>query len=153
MKPLHCLITLLLPVAGLSAETPAGPKPPGPPLTHSVAFDWPDLPAEPRPNGERRDAFNAPTVSLGNFACHITTLNVGENSGPVITHDVGTLAEKAILIRDGTVEVTINDTKKTVGSGGVIYFAPSDRTALRNAGKTPASYFVITVIAAPPARK
>lgn len=153
MKILCCMIALSLPILGRSADAPAGPKPAGPKLTRSVAFDWSDLTAEPRPNGERRDAFNAPTVSLGNFACHITTLNVGENSGAVITHDVGALAEKAILIKDGAVEVTINDTKKTVGSGGVIYFAPGDRTFLRNAGKTSATYFVITVIAASSAGK
>ena len=153
MKPLIRLLVLLLPLAGLGAEPPGGPKPPGPKLTHSVVFDASELTVEARPNGERRDAFNAPTVSLGNFACHVTTLNVGENSGPVITHDGGALAEKAILIKDGLVEVTINDTKKTVGGGGVVYFAPSDRTALRNAGKTPATYFVITVIAALPAGK
>jgi len=153
MKLLCCLIALSLPVAPLRADILSGPKPADPKLTHSVAFDWSDLTAEPRPNGERRNVFSASTVSLRNFACHITTLNVGENSGPMITHDVGAIAEKAIIIKDGIIEVTINNTKKTVGSGGVIYFAPRDRTILRNAGKTPATYFVITVVAVAPAAK
>jgi len=138
-----CLVLSLAAVA--AAQTPAAPKAPAPKMTDSTIFDWKDMKAEERPNGERRGAFDNPTVTLGNFECHVTTLKVGETSGAPHSHLTPTMAEEAILLKEGTVEIEINGAKRTVGAGSVIYFAPKDSTALRNVGKTPAVYFVISV--------
>jgi len=104
--------------------------------------DWKELKADPRPNGERRDAFDGPTVSLAKFECHVTTLNPGEGSVPH-THDTPVPTEEAILLKEGTLEVSVNGLTKTVGPGAVIYFAPKDLTAVTNTGKVPAVYFVV----------
>jgi mannose-6-phosphate isomerase-like protein (cupin superfamily) len=156
MKIIPCCIALLSLVPVIVAQTPAAataPKPPAAILSGSAIFDWNELKPEERPNGQRRATFDNPTETLANFECHITTLKVGETSGAAHAHNGPTISEEAILIKEGTVEVVVNDTKRTVGPGSVIYFAPKDLTALRNVGKTPATYFVISVRATPPAAK
>ena len=153
MKILALLLPLLFSFAMLSAQTTPAPAPAAAPklpaarLTESLILDWNDLKAEPKPNGERRSAFDNPTLTLANFECHITTLNAGEVSGPAHTHDTPDKIEEAILLKEGTLEVQINGTKKTVSAGAVIYFAPKDLTAVKNVGKTPAVYFVIGAVA------
>ncbi len=129
--------------------TAAGTKPR---ITESLVLDWKDLKSEPRPNGERRDAFDGPTGSLANFECHVTTLNPGEGSVPH-THDTPVPTEEAILLKAGTLEVSVNGVKKTVGAGAVIYFAPKDLTGVKNPGKVPAVYFVVSAQAAAAAAK
>lgn len=132
----------------LAAQTPATPKPPAARMNDSAVFSWSDLKVESRPNGERRAAFDNPTVTLGNFECHVTSLKVGEVSGVAHAHDTPALVEEVILIKEGMVEVEINGAKRRAGAGSVIYFAPKDRTALRNTGNIPAVYFVLAVQAA-----
>jgi mannose-6-phosphate isomerase-like protein (cupin superfamily) len=155
MKPTYPLLALLLSTLLLSAQTaplatspalaaPAAPKPPAAKLTESLVLDWSELKAEAKPNGERRAAFDNPTETLANFECHVTTLKVGEVSGPAHRHDTDGKIESAILLKDGTVEVSINDRKKMVSAGAVIYFAPKDLVAVANVGKTPAVYFVVS---------
>ncbi len=161
MKTLAALVTLLSFITMLPAQTPptstptATPaaKPPAAKLTESMVLDWKELKPEAKPNGERRAAFNNPTGSLANFECHISTLNPGEVSGAAHTHDTAGIIEEAILLKEGTIEVQINETRKTVSAGAVIYFAPKDLTAVKNVGKTPAVYFVVSAQAAPAAAK
>ncbi len=153
MKLLAQLIVSLLFSSIVVAQPAAPAKSPAPKLVNSVVYDFKDMKVEARPTGERRAAFDNPTVTLGNFECHVTTLKVGEMSGVAHAHDTPSLVEETILIKDGTVEVEINGAKQIAGSGSVIYFAPKDRTALRNVGKAPAVYFVLAVQAAPTASK
>ena len=153
LKPLAGILTLCSFASVFVAQTTPTPKAPAAKMTESTIFDWKDLKPEARPNGERRGAFDNPTVTLANFECHVTTLKVGEVSGAAHAHLTPTPVEEAILIKEGTVEIEINGTKRTVEAGSVIYFAPKDLTALHNVGKTPATYFVISVRAPVPAAK
>ncbi len=151
MKKIPCLIVLCGVVFGqwLRAAETAGPGKPTPGKLASTIFDWKDLKAEERSNGIRRAVFNSATSTLGNFECHITTLNPGADSGAPHAHT----GEEAIFVQSGIVEVTINDTKKTVGPGSVLYYAGKDLTATRNPGPGLVTYvvFSIHVTAAPPA--
>jgi mannose-6-phosphate isomerase-like protein (cupin superfamily) len=159
MKISPRLLALLAFTALLTAQTPpvaapsapVAPKPPAPQLTESAVFDWNDMKVDARSNGEHRSTFNNPTETLANFECHISTLNPGEVSSAPHNHLTPAKVEEAILIKDGTLEITINDTKRTVGAGSVIYFAPKDLTALHNVGKTPAVYFVLEAQSLPAA--
>jgi mannose-6-phosphate isomerase-like protein (cupin superfamily) len=152
MKPLAPLLAFFSFAFLLVAQTPplpaptapAAPKPPAPKLIDSLVIDWKDLKAEAKPNGERRAAFDNPTATLADFECHITTLNPGQASGTAHRHDTDGKIETAILLKEGTVEVSINDSKRTVSDGAVIYFAPKDLVAVTNVGKTPAVYFVVS---------
>lgn len=144
MKSPTCLLAFVLFASLVAAQTPA----PAIKLQNSATFDWNDLKVEVRPNGERRAVFDNPTATLNRFECHITMLGVGKDSGPAHAHPG---VEEATFVNEGTVEISVNDTKRTVGPGSVIYFASKDLVALRNVGATPATYvvFSIRVAAAP----
>ena len=90
-------------------------------------------------NGVRRTLFDAPTATLDKLHCHITTLNPGQNSGEPRRH----LQEEVIIIKEGTVEASVDGRTQTVGPGSVIFFAANAVTRLRNAGNSPATYTVI----------
>ncbi len=113
----------------------------------SAVFDASAYKPEQRPNGQRSAVFDNPTDLLGRFECHVTTLAVGQNSGPAHAHPA---VEEATVVQQGTVEISINnDPKRTVGPGSVIYFASQDLVALRNVGSTPATYVVFSICVAP----
>ena len=104
-----------------------------------------DLPVEQRPNAERRAVFDNPTATLANLECHITTLKAGETSGPAHAHNANGLVEEVTFVKEGTVDVWMNERHQTIGPGLVFYFAPKDSVTIKNAGNTPATYVVISV--------
>jgi quercetin dioxygenase-like cupin family protein len=50
-----------------------------------------------------------------------------------------------IMIREGTLEVTIEGKVTTVGPGAVVYVASQDLHGWRNTGVTQAHYFVLAL--------
>src|ERR1700677_3604434 len=67
-------VSIIIAVAGVALAESGGK-----PVMHSCVFNWADLKAVPTRMGERRTVFDAPTPSLAEFECHITTLNPGES--------------------------------------------------------------------------
>lgn len=108
----------------------------------SFVRDWTKMPVKPTPKGARRDVFDAPTVTCKNLECHITTLNPGETPHAPHRHP----DEELIIVKDGMLEATINGVSQTVGRGSIIFFAANDEHGLRNAGDTPASYYVVRIV-------
>jgi mannose-6-phosphate isomerase-like protein (cupin superfamily) len=49
------------------------------------------------------------------------------------------------LIREGTVQLTINDTSHVMGPGSVGFVHSNDEHGIKNVGTTPAAYFVVAV--------
>jgi hypothetical protein len=95
MRPWPLLSVLLLMAAGYRTPQPALA-----PLRSRV-IDWNTLvPTETR-TGQRRDVFDGPTDTLDRLHGHITTLNPGENTGPLHRHP----QEEIVIIKEGTVEV------------------------------------------------
>ena len=137
MKPL-ALVPALAALALMPAQTP-NPSPKTPDKLASAIFDWEKLSVNPTPKGARRDVFDGPTATVDKAHCHITTLNPGENSGEPRRH----LQEEIIVIKEGTVEASLDGKTQIVGAGSILYFAAHAVTRLRNAGATPATYFVI----------
>jgi mannose-6-phosphate isomerase-like protein (cupin superfamily) len=115
------------------------PAPSAAPKLLSTIFDWEKLTVTPTTNGVRRDLFDAPTATLDKIHCHITTLNPGQNSGDPRRH----LQEEVIIIKEGTIEATMDGRTQTAGPGSVIFFAANAVTRLRNAGTNAATYTVI----------
>ena len=108
------LSALLLMTAGYQVPQPALA-----PLRSRVV-DWNTLvPTETR-TGQRRDVFDGPTGTLDRLHGHITTLNPGENTGPLHRHP----QEEMVIIKEGTVEVNENEN-------------------MTNVGRTPATYLVL----------
>ena len=126
-------ISMSLAVAGITfAESN------GKPVMHSCVFNWADLKARPTKVGEARGVFDAPTPTLAEFECHITTLNPGESPHPPHRHP----EEELMVIKEGTVEALQGDKTNIVTAGGIIFEASNELHGLRNIGTNRATYFV-----------
>ncbi|MEO8075822.1 MAG: cupin domain-containing protein [Acidobacteriota bacterium] len=135
MKTLICLTLPLAIAAPLFAQSPAPAKPAMP----STVIDRQALAPTPTGTGERRAAFDAPTATLDRLHGHITTLNPGQNTGPLHRHP----QEELVIIQEGTIEVNIDGRKQVVGPGSIIFFAVNENENLTNVGQTPAIYVVV----------
>ena len=108
----------------------------------STVFDWTKLAVTPTPVGERRDLVDSPTATFTNFEGHATTLRGGQVAHPAHRHP----DEELIVVKEGTLEVTINDHVEKASAGSVVFFASNDLHGMRNAGETQATYFVFRFI-------
>jgi quercetin dioxygenase-like cupin family protein len=105
----------------------------------SSVFEWTTIPEKKTDVGSVRQFFRAPTVTLDELECHVTTLNAGQTSHAPHKH----VNEELVIIREGTVEVLSNGEWKKLGPGSVIFNASNQLHALRNVGPGPATYHVI----------
>ena len=88
--------------------------PPAPPAgLPSRVVDWTSMETTATKTGQRRLVFDAPTDTLDKLHLHITTLNPGENTGPLHRHP----QEEMVIIKEGTIEVNIDGRKQVVGPG------------------------------------
>jgi quercetin dioxygenase-like cupin family protein len=124
-------LTVTLSVVGL-AQTDTS-------LMTSSIFDWNSIEAKPTKLGSTRKFFQAPTATLDELECHVTTLNPGETPHPPHKHP----DEELIIVKEGTVESLVNGQIKRVGPGSVIFQASNQMHSIRNVGQTPATYHVI----------
>ena len=70
----------------------------------SSTFEWASIPVQPTKIGSTRKFFQAPTATLDELECHVTTLNPGEIPHPPHKHP----DEEVVIIREGTVEFYMN---------------------------------------------
>jgi XRE family transcriptional regulator, regulator of sulfur utilization len=110
------------------------------PVLSSSVFDWNSMKVETTAVGARRTLFRAPTATLDELECHITTLNPGQTSHAPHRHP----EEEILIVRDGTVESLVNGKLQRVGPGSVIFQASNEEHAIRNVGDTPATYHVFS---------
>jgi len=105
----------------------------------SSVFDWNMISVTQTRTGAVRQFFRAPTATLDELECHVTTLNPGESPHPPHKH----ADEELIIVKEGTVEALVNGEMKRVGPGSVIFQASNQMHGLRNVGNGPATYHVI----------
>jgi len=105
----------------------------------SSVFDWNMISVKQTKTGAVRQFFRAPTATLDELECHVTTLNPGESPHPPHRHP----DEELIIVKEGTVEALVNGEIKRVGPGSVIFQASNQMHGLRNVGNGPATYHVI----------
>jgi quercetin dioxygenase-like cupin family protein len=144
VKPLRRLLSLAC-LASLVLAAPAQPlvnkySPP----THSnplgtTFVDWDALAVKTTAVGETRAVFDHPTPTLEKFEMHITTLKPGMQSHAVHQH----AWEEMLLVKEGDLEVSINGQLQHAGPGALIFYASHDPHNAKNAGTTPATYYVI----------
>jgi mannose-6-phosphate isomerase-like protein (cupin superfamily) len=110
------------------------------PLTSTV-FNWAQLAAIPTQAGECRNFFDAATRTLARMECHATTLRAGERAHEAHRH----ADEEMIFVKEGQLEVTINERTEQAATGAVLFFASMDLHGMRNAGAAPATYYVLRI--------
>jgi mannose-6-phosphate isomerase-like protein (cupin superfamily) len=104
----------------------------------SSIFDWKTFKATPNKTGEVRKVFQAPTATLDELECHITTLNPGESPHPPHQH----ADEEIVVIKEGTIETFQDGKTGVVGPGSIIFQGANKMHSVKNIGTTPATYFV-----------
>lgn len=108
-------------------------------LMESSIYDWNAIPVKQTEVGALRQFFRAPTATLDELECHVTTLKPGVSSHPPHRHH----NEELVIVKEGTVEALVNGEMKRVGPGSVIFNASNQLHAVRNVGGSPATYHVI----------
>ena len=134
LHPILFAVLLALPAA---AQDAAKPK------MGSRVFDWSKLEVKDTKTGQRREVANSPTATFANFESHVTTLNPGVLAHAPHRHP----DEEVIIVKEGTIEVTINGESRRAGAGSIFFFASNDLHGMRNAGEIPATYFVVRIVA------
>jgi quercetin dioxygenase-like cupin family protein len=136
MKPSRREVpALLTALTGLeaSAQTSA-PLP-------SRTFRFEDLPVRANGKNRSRAVLNGLTHSGFPVEMHQTELGPGMEPHPPHSH----VNEELLMLRAGTLEVTISGQTTTLGPGGSAYVASGELHGWRNPGETPAHYFVIAL--------
>lgn len=72
---------------------------------------------------------------------HATTQEVGAPHEPIESH----LHSEIWLVREGTVELTVNGKAQRLSAGDMGLCVAGDKHYIQNVGDTPASYFVVTL--------
>ena len=91
-------------------------------------------------NLEIRQVLNGSTLDLANLEIHTTTLLPGAMNHPLRANMEG---EELIIIKEGMIESTIEDSTKVLGPGGVILLVAGDRQSSKNVSDKPATYYVL----------
>jgi len=127
---------LCLLVTALAASSPAGAESD---QLRSKTFPYDTLPVHKHPGVESRPVLSGKLHDGCYLEVHQTRLAPGGRPHPPHHH----LHEEMFLIREGTVEVTINGQSTRLGPGSVGFVGSNDQHGIRNAGSTPAEYFVV----------
>lgn len=128
-------LSLVLPLlAAVKAEAESSVLP-------SRTYPYENLPVENEGPNRGRPIFEGETHTGVRIELHETELAPGQMPHPAHHH----LHEEMILVREGTMEVTIAGKSATLGPGGVGYVASNDEHGWRNVGAGHARYFVLAV--------
>jgi mannose-6-phosphate isomerase-like protein (cupin superfamily) len=107
----------------------------------SATFAFDKLPVNPTNSAEIRPVLKGKLATGESLETHETTLPPGGAPHPPHHH----VHSEMWLIREGTVELTINGTRYRLGPGSVGFVHSNDEHGITNVGATPATYFVVAV--------
>lgn len=107
----------------------------------STVYPFEKLPIRTPNNAQIRDVLKGKLATGESLEVHETTLPPG--GAPHAPHHH--LHSEMWLIREGTVELTIDGTSSRLGPGSVGFVHSNDEHGIKNAGTTPATYFVVAV--------
>lgn len=105
----------------------------------SDVYSWKNLPVAQRETGERRQIADGAGAVNDNIEIHATTLEPGK--APHASHKHP--EEELIIVKEGTVKMTINGKSQLLGPGSIAYVMPNDEHGMLNEGTTKATYYVL----------
>jgi quercetin dioxygenase-like cupin family protein len=79
---------------------------------------------------------------MASLSCHATTVNAGHAFHAAHRHP----DDEIVVVKEGTIEATINGHSQRAGAGSVLFFASNDLHGMRNVGDTRLTYYVIRMI-------
>jgi mannose-6-phosphate isomerase-like protein (cupin superfamily) len=107
----------------------------------SAMYPFEKLPIRIPNNAQIRDVLKGKLATGESLEVHETTLPPG--GAPHLPHHHA--HSEMWLIREGTVEITVNGTSSRLGPGAVGFVHSNDEHGIKNAGTTPATYFVVAI--------
>ena len=107
----------------------------------SATYPFEKLTAHTSNNAVIRSVMNGKLPTGESLEVHETTLPPGTSPHPPHRHE----HSEMWLIREGTVEITVNGTSNQIGPGSVGFVRSNDEHGIKNVGASPATYFVIAV--------
>ena len=107
----------------------------------SKTWRYEDLPVKEKDANRQRAVFKGETHTGFPVELHETELAPGEAPHPPHSH----VHEEMIVIREGTMEVTIAGNTSRLGPGSVAWVASGEHHGWRNVGSTRARYMVMAL--------
>jgi (S)-ureidoglycine aminohydrolase len=109
------------------------------PLAPEVYY-WNKLESQKEETRVRRQVLEGSTNSLSYFEVHTSTLEPGRTPHPPHKHDD---QEELMIVKEGTVKITIAGVSKILGPGSIAFAMPGDDHGIENAGNTAATYYIL----------
>jgi quercetin dioxygenase-like cupin family protein len=138
-------LAVLLPVLAASAvaQQPNATKSEPRQVLRSRTYSFGDLAVRDSANGamKSRAVFDGVTTRGQRVTAHISELAPGQAPHPPARQK----HEEIIMLREGTLEVTLNGVTSTIGPGSVIFVAFEELVGWKNVGTTVAQYFVVSI--------
>jgi mannose-6-phosphate isomerase-like protein (cupin superfamily) len=107
----------------------------------SAMYPFEKLPVRTPNNAQIRDVLKGKLATGESLEVHETTLPPGGAPHPPHHH----VHSEMWLIREGTVELTVNGATSHLGPGSVGFVHSNDEHGIKNTGTTPATYFVVAI--------
>jgi len=109
-------------------------------LVESGVYKWNDKPTGMHNSYTKNLMVNGKTSDLECFEVYSVSLFDGKNAPQKFSSETN---EAILIVKDGTLEVSLENTQKTVTKGSVVYVLPGEIYSVANTGNQPASYFLI----------
>ena len=107
----------------------------------SATFEFDKLPVERRDHAEFRHIMKGKLATGESVEVHESSLP--PNGSPHAPHHHA--HSEMWLIREGTVQLTINGTTHIIGAGGMGFVRSNEEHGIRNVGSVPANYYVVAI--------
>ncbi|MEO8765283.1 MAG: cupin domain-containing protein [Ginsengibacter sp.] len=105
----------------------------------SRVYKWDGVEAIKEKNPVRREIMGGSTTALADFKVQATTLDAGKASRYSHSHND---RDELIIIKDGRLKITVNNTSKIMGPKSIAYVMTGDGYGIENTGITPATYYL-----------
>jgi quercetin dioxygenase-like cupin family protein len=106
----------------------------------SAVYSWKDLKVNKQETRTSRPILEGSTTHLEYFEIHATTLYPGKMPHSSHTHNSD---DELILVREGQIRLTTENTSKTIGPGGIAVIQPGEEHDMENAGNKEAIYYIL----------
>ncbi len=126
-------LALLIPALAAAQQLPKG--------LPSRVFKYEDLPVRVNGENKSRAVMKGETHSGFQIELHMTELGPGQAPHPPHKH----VHEELLMLKDGSLDVTISGQTTHVTTGSIVYVASNEMHGWRNPGTGPAQYFVIAL--------
>lgn len=144
-REIGLLLPALAATATASAQTTGAPAPaPGVEqlaVMKTRAYRFAELPVITNGKNQRRSMFTDKTHTGFKISSHMSDVAPGEVNHPPHQH----LREEMMLIREGTIELTVNGKPYRLGPGDVGVIGSNEMHNAKNVGTTQAHYFIVNI--------